>query len=540
MFFKNLENIETLDMTDSELYPILSVLDVGILVVNVKGEIIFYNPKHAQMDNMKSEDVLGRKILDVYRLDESSSLVMRSLKTKRPIVECPMIYKTHHGQIVDSITNVIPLTKKGKFAGVISFIKDYQTVDDTNDGEKDKVIQLNFIGDTDFCMDDIIGSSVLLLESVSRARMAARTDSPVLIYGETGTGKELFAQSIHNLSSRHKARYIAVNCAAIPENLLEGILFGTSKGAFTGALDKAGLLERANGGTLFLDEMNSMSQEMQPKLLRALQEKRVCRIGSDREIRLDVKIISSINTNLDQTLLSGEVRRDLLYRLSVVYISLPPLKAREGDLPVLIDFFLEKYNKLLHKNVSGISSEVQRLFEYHDWPGNVRELENVIEGALNMVGREPTIEKWHLTSGFELFVKKRDGYNEKGDSEEGQSLLKRSIRREKTATSRPVSTPTTEVGDVHEEIETRKILEALSDADGNISDAAVIMGISRQTFYRRIKDLKIEVPKKSGSQQRQLIVQHLEQYDGNKARTARALGISRQLLTYRMKKMGIQ
>ncbi len=536
MFLRNPEDIKTLDITKSELHPILSALNIGIMITNAKGEITFYNPKHAKMDGLTVEDVLGRKASDVYHLDDKTSLVMRCLRTKRPIVECPVLYKTLNGKIVDTIHNVFPLTQKGKLTGVISFITKYQELDDVADNSKNNVMQLSFIGDTDFCLDDIIGNSVPLLESINRARLTSQTDSPVLIYGETGTGKELFAQSIHNLSSRKKARYIAVNCAAIPENLLEGTLFGTSKGAFTGAIDKAGLFERANGGTLFLDEMNSMSREMQPKILRAIQERKVCRIGSHRELGLDLKIISSINNTLEHAVLSGEVRRDLLYRLSVVYISLPPLRERKGDIPILTDFFLKKYNRILCKNVSGVSSEVRALFEQHDWPGNVRELENIIEGSLNMIGRERLIEKWHMSSGFSMLDKKRELLEENG------SLgLQQASRKINFIADRAASLAASANGAVDSDEETKKrdVLEVLSDADGNISDAAVIMGVSRQTFYRRVKALNVEIPRKSEGRQHKVIIRNLEQHDGNITRTAKALGISRQLLAYRMKKLGI-
>lgn len=524
----NIEEIGILDITEGELYPILSALNMGILITNSIGEIKYYSPMHAKMDGLSPEEVLGRKVFEVYDLDMESSLVMRCLRTLRPIVECPVIYKTKNGQIVDSIHNVIPLSKNGEIVGTISIIKDYQMVNDATGASKNKTTQLSFTGDTDFSLDDILGSSSALLNAVNRARMASQTNSPVLIHGETGTGKELFAQSIHNLSNRKGARYIAVNCAAIPDTLLEGILFGTSKGAFTGALDKAGLFERANGGTIFLDEINSMSKEMQPKLLRVIQEKRVCRIGSHRELKLDVKIISSINTTLEQAVLSGEVRRDLLYRLSVVYISLPPLKERKGDIPLLIDHFVDKYNKLMKKNIVGVSSEVMRLFEHHDWPGNIRELENVIEGSFNIVGQDQLVEKWHLTSGFEMLENKLDIIGNNDIEKYAYASEQERVPKESLAYS---ANP--------EEIEIRNIQEALFDAEGNISDAAVILGVSRQTFYRRIKTLKIELPKKDGGKQRQQIITTLEQFDGNITHTARALGISRQLLSYRIKKMGI-
>jgi len=535
---RKLDNIKTIDITKGELYPILAALNIGVLITNAAGEIVFYNPVHAEMDGLSSHGVIGHKVTEVYDLDENSSLVMRCLRTGRPIVECPVIYKTHRGQIVDSINNVYPLSKQGKVTGVISFVKDYNRMEDPADSGDGKTFRHIFSGDTDFSLDDIIGSNVSLLEAVTRARMAARTDSPVLIYGETGTGKELFAQAIHNLSARKNARYIAVNCAAIPETLLEGILFGTSKGAFTGALDKPGLFERANGGTLFLDEINSMSREMQPKLLRAIQEKRVCRIGSHRESKLELKIISSTNTTPEQAMEAGKVRRDLLYRLSVVYISLPPLRSRRDDVPLLTKHFIEKYNALFHKRVAGVSRKVKRIFDEYDWPGNVRELENVIEGALNMVGQDKLIETWHLTSGFCLL------------DIESDAIYKDSVRLKRKHAAIPIGVDATDrslsslilpegTGD-DGEAEKLEIEAALSDADGNITDAAAIMGISRQTFYRRMKALNIKKAKMSDSKQHQQIVSQLERYGWNITHAARALGVSRQLLTYRMKKMGIE
>ncbi|SDP45138.1 sigma 54-interacting transcriptional regulator [Desulforhopalus singaporensis] len=535
MFVKDPESITAIDISDGQLYPVLSSLDIGILMTNAKGEITFYNPMHAQLDGLAPGDVLGKKITDVYHLDEESSLVMRCLRTGRPIVECPILYKARDGQIVDSITSVYPLVRNGETAGVIAFVKEYRRVEDTVDDDDRKVSQISFVGDTDFCLEDIVGKNPSMLDVLNRTRMAAQTDSPVLIYGETGTGKELIAQSIHNLSGRKNGRFIAINCAAIPETLLEGILFGTKRGAFTGAIDKAGLFERANGGTLFLDEVNSMTKEVQPKLLRAIQEKKVSRIGSHRELKLDLKIISSINNTIEDTIETGEVRRDLLYRLSVVYISIPPLRVRMDDIPLLVGHFLEKYNRRMGRNVVGLSSEVKRLFEHHNWPGNVRELENIIEGALNMVGQGRMIEKWHLMSGFGVFA----GDHGRTRSEPVQRAMtpRKNIARENW-TVLPATFPGREdaYGD---EAETQKIMDALSDADGNISDASVIMGVSRQTFYRRLKALNIKLPQKTGSRQRQLIISNLQRHGGNVTRAAKAMGISRQLLAYRMKKMKI-
>jgi len=532
-------DISTIDITKSELYPILDVLDISVLITNIVGEIIYYNTAHAKMDGLLSKTVLGAKVTDVYDLDENSSLVMRCLRTRRPIKECPAIYKTRKGHIVDSIHDVYPICKNGKIIGVISCVKNYQKVKIKQQNDDKKASNQTFPGDTDYSLNDIIGNSPTLHNAISIVRMAAKTDSPVLICGETGTGKELFAQSIHNLSNRKNAHYIAVNCAAIPDNLLEGILFGTSKGAFTGALDKPGLFERANGGTLFLDELNSMSIELQPKLLRVIQEKRVCRVGSHDEVKLDFKIISSTNILPTKAVEDGKLRSDLMYRVGVVNITLPALRKRKDDLLILTNHFISKYNLKLKKNVLGVSSEIKQLFDEYDWPGNVRELENTIEGAFNMVSKNKTIETWHLTCGFQELKNKDRTLADNSEDILNESMVSVNLDSDlQDRLSTPVKKP-----DLPSNIRNKErleMIEALSDADANITDAAVILGVSRQTLYRKMKALSIKVPKKNKSKEREIIINSLQQYRGNITNAAKKMGISRQLLAYRIKKMGIE
>lgn len=533
-------HLHGIDITDNQLHPILNALNIGVLMTDAAGRITFYNDTHAQMDGLSHQDVLHRKVTDVYDLDENSSLVMRCLHTQRAIVDCPVIYRTQQGKAVDSIHNVFPLIRNSRTVGVVSFVKDYQYVADPVAEGEVKSSQQSFTGDTDFSFEDIKGTSADLLEAINRARLAAKTDSPVLIYGETGTGKELFAQSIHNLSARRAARYITVNCAAIPESLLESILFGTVKGAFTGALDKRGLFERASGGTLFLDEINAMSQAMQPKLLRAIQEKRVSRIGSHRQMKLDLKIISSINTTPEQALASDQVRRDLLYRLSVVFIALPPLRQRRDDLPLLIDHFIRKHNVRLGKNVRGVSAEVRRMFDLYDWPGNVRELENSIEGAMNLVGRNKLIEHWHLMSAFHQLKPAPAMTFDMAEPKPARDMPPAST--EGVVWGGPfgaVQSKTADMPAVNRRYQRADLQRALADTDGNVADAARLLGISRQTLYRRLKACGMALPQKRHQWHRQMIIERLHKYDGNISQTAFSLGISRQLLSYRMKKLQI-
>lgn len=214
----------------------------------------------------------------------------------------------------------------------------------------------------------------------------ANTDSPVLIYGETGTGKELVAQALHTYSYRSKNKFIAQNCAAIPHTMLESILFGSVKGSYTGAENRRGLLEVADGGTLFLDEISSMDLNMQSKLLRAIEEKNVTRIGGAEPLPIDVRIITALNEPPFKCIENNLLREDLFFRISVVQINIPPLRERIADISYLTEYFISMYNQKMNKNVEGINDEVRGILFNYDWPGNVRELKNVIEGAFNIIG----------------------------------------------------------------------------------------------------------------------------------------------------------
>ncbi|MBP7586534.1 MAG: sigma-54-dependent Fis family transcriptional regulator [Thermoanaerobaculia bacterium] len=234
-----------------------------------------------------------------------------------------------------------------------------------------------------YAFKNIIGRSPKMQAIFGLIERVARTASTVLIHGESGTGKELIARAIHFSSPRATQRVLAINCGAMPENLLESELFGHERGAFTGALrDKKGLFQEANHGTLFLDEIGEMSLTMQVKLLRVLQEKLVRRVGGTTEDPVDVRIIAATNQNLAEKIVRGEFREDLFYRINVIPISIPPLRSRREDIPLLVDHFLHKYSAALGVPPKRISAEAMRLLESHSWPGNVRELENLIERAI--------------------------------------------------------------------------------------------------------------------------------------------------------------
>ena len=325
-----------------------------------------------------------------------------------------------------------------------------------------------------FSFDDIIGVSGAVEKVKELARIAAGTSSNILIQGETGTGKEVFAQSIHNASAFSEGPFLAVNCAAMPRDLIESELFGYVEGAFTGASKKGrlGKFELASGGTLFLDEIGDIPPEVQAKLLRVLQEKAIVRVGGDRTIPIDCRLIAATNRDLPRAVEEHKFRRDLLYRLNVITIEIPPLEERVDDIPVFIDRFIKLYAERNAKIVDGVEQVVMNRFLTYDWPGNVRELENTIEHAVAMVkGRSIGWEElpMHLQGSFLGTV---------AEVEDGKSVLEVAHRDCETAMK-------------------QLYLEALRAAGGEVGSAAQLLGMSRATLYRRVKkyDLQAEVSK---------------------------------------------
>ncbi|MCP2605080.1 sigma-54 dependent transcriptional regulator [Candidatus Aminicenantes bacterium AH-873-B07] len=240
-----------------------------------------------------------------------------------------------------------------------------------------------------YSFENIVGKSKKMQEIFNLIEKIAPTDATVLICGESGTGKELVAKAIHYKSLRRNSKFVSINCGALPENLLESELFGHVKGSFTGAYsDKRGLFEVANNGTVLLDEIGEMSPMTQVKLLRALQERKIRRVGGIEEIEIDVRIIAATNQNLKEKIRKGLFREDLFYRLNVINITIPPLRERKEDIPLLVDHFIEKYSKHFKKDKKRISPDVMKVFQNYHWPGNIRELENVIERAMALAQEE--------------------------------------------------------------------------------------------------------------------------------------------------------
>jgi two-component system response regulator HydG len=302
-------------------------------------------------------------------------------------------------------------------------------------------------------LDNLVGNSRALRECLERVMAVAATDATVLIQGESGTGKELIAKAIHANSPRRDKAFVPVNCAGIPDQLMEAELFGHTRGAFTGAINsRKGLFEEANGGTFFFDEVTEISPAIQAKLLRVLQEREIRRIGDNQSVRIDVRIIAASNREMEEVVASGQFRNDLYYRLNVVPIHVPPLRERKEDIPLLARHFLEKYNREMGRSVE-LPQEIMRTLMEHDYPGNVRELENTIQQMVALHGEVPS--------------------------------FKARVRR--------VPGPTSLEGAVAE-VEKRRIEEAMTDSEGDMQSAARELGLSTTTLWRKIKKHQIRLP----------------------------------------------
>ncbi len=486
-----------LDIAYDEFLPFFDGFGEGLLIVDRTGVIIYYNATMGAIDDLNPAKAIGKQLVDVYDLTEESSLIMRCLRTRQPIVDHPLLYRTRRGKVANTIHTVFPLFKRDRLQGAVCLVREYNVLEETIRSisiPRSKQARPN---DTRFDFDAIVGSHIEFLRAVNTARLAATTPSPVMLCGETGTGKELFAQAIHNKSERRDSAYTAVNCAAIPENLLEGLLFGTTSGAFTGSRNKQGIFERASGGTIFLDEINSMPTSLQAKILRVIQERKVRRLGSLREAAIDIKIISSVNKEPHLAIAENALRPDLFYRLGVVFIPIPPLRERKEDIVLLARHFLAKHSLALNRNVTDISEDVLALLNEYDWPGNVRELEHVIEGAINMVISSRTIERRHLQSHLTTWRRLKGP----PDWRAPEAPVSHGSDDAKSRTRPPPAMP--ESGFEPPDDGGKSLLTIQAD---------------------REKDV---------------IARSLSAHSGNVTRAAEAVGISRQLFTYKMRKYGL-
>jgi PAS domain S-box-containing protein len=351
----------------------------GVFTTDGEGRITFFNKAAEEITGFVSEEAIGRYCYEIFRADicQSRCVLKEVLKTEKEIINLTVTILNKDGKRIPiSISAAVLRDEKGEVIGGVETFRDLSVIEEL----KKELYQKYTFG-------DIVSKNHFIHDLFNILPNISGSDSTVLIQGASGTGKELFAKAIHNLSLRKNKPFIKVNCGALPDTLLESELFGYEKGAFTDAKkDKLGRFALANGGTIFLDEVGDMSPSLQVKLLRVLQEKEYEPLGSTGSRKTDVRIIAATNKDLSKLVNEGEFRDDLYYRLNVVKIDLPPLSQRREDIPLLIDTFVRKFNAKMGKKILGVSDKALRLLLRYDYPGNVRELENIIEHAFVLCG----------------------------------------------------------------------------------------------------------------------------------------------------------
>lgn len=440
---------------------ILDSINEGVFTISLDWRITSFNQAAERITGVSRQDGVGRLCSEVFHANvcEQSCALRRTFETGKPVVNATAHIVNNKGfRIPIRISTAILKDKHGQVIGGVETFQDLSQVE-----------QLRKELQSRHTFEDIVGRSPAMIHLFEMVPLIAESSSTVLIEGPSGTGKELFARAVHNLSPRRKKRFVAVNCAALPDTLLESEFFGHKAGAFTDAKkDKMGRFALAHGGTIFLDEIGDISPALQVRLLRVLQEREVEPLGATEPVKVDVRVIAATNKDLGRLVQEGKFREDLYYRIRVIHLVLPSLKDRKEDIPLLVDHIIAKYNRLQGKNIAGISFEGStRLMEY-DFPGNVRELENIIEQAFVLCSGD-MIELHHLPPEM-----------------------------------RPAITSSAEdIGIMNmKAMERHHITESLRRHDGNRKRTARDLGINASTLYRKIRDLKIETPAGDGRNRR--------------------------------------
>lgn len=437
-----------------------ALINLGeVVLLDEAGRMVYISQEYAKNMHISIEESLDRRVEDVIE-DTCLHGVLHSGKAEQG--------GTYHRRGEVFFVNRFPIWEDGKVVGLVAQAVLSSVLEDkVQEGVSGFAKELNYyknklhqISAPKSTLDTIVGDSLVIRDLKESLHMVARTRSSVLITGKSGTGKEVFAGAIHNLSSRRDNAFIRLNCAAIPDSLLESELFGYEGGAFTGALrgGKIGDFEAANGGTLFLDEVDSLSINMQAKLLRAIQEREIKKVGSTKPIPIDVRFIFATNKDLHQMVKDGAFREDFYYRINVINLHLPPLRDRREDIRPLVNNFIEKLNRELGRNVREVTPEAMAMLEAYDWPGNIRELENCVERAFNYVTGS-VVEARHIVLP-------------------GQESLR----------AQPPAVPGGEtLKEVRARAEKAAIQQMLQACGGNKKETAERLGIDRSILYDKMK-----------------------------------------------------
>ncbi|GAA0180264.1 hypothetical protein SH2C18_29880 [Clostridium sediminicola] len=430
------------DVLNEILLKALASVSDGISICDKEGYILYVNNACCEIVRADKEELLNKK---VDSLSPDKPMLTEVLEKKKSIIDVEYFWN-FKGRRTHLINSGYPIfDDDGNIIGAIDIFRSI---------ERSRKLANTIAGhQAFFTFDDIVGESNNLKEIIKLAKIFSKSNESILISGETGTGKELFAQSIHNYSNRKRKPFVALNCANLPNELIDSELFGYEEGAFTGARKggKPGKFELANGGTLFLDELGEMQIHIQAKLLRVLETMCINRIGGNKPINVDVRIIAATNRKLEEMVEDGQFRRDLYYRLKVLCLEIPPLKEREHDILLLSDYFLKKLSKKENKHIKGIGNRAKEMLMNHNWQGNIRELENVISRSIFICDGEWITEKTLFMAGF-----KEPIYEE--------IIKKQSIKINKNI-----------------------LIDTLNSTEGNKKKTAEILGISRPTLYKFLK-----------------------------------------------------
>jgi len=431
-----------------------TVLDASEISYSVIKDVASGGKPILTMDAMGDEKLMQRQSIMDFNI---KSLVCVPIKLKDKILGTVYVDSTGKTESIVAFTN-IDLEFLEAFAGIVGIsIENARLLKDL----KDENVYLRNEVEEKYKFENIIGKSEALNKVYKIMEGAIKSEGPVLIQGESGTGKELIAKAIHFNSSRKKERFVAVDCAALHETLLDSELFGHKKGSFTGAIqDKKGLFEEADKGTIFLDEITNTSLAFQAKLLRVLQEGEIRRVGDTESKSVDVRVIAAANRNLEEEVKAGRFREDLFYRLNVIPIFVPPLRERKEDIPLLINHFVQKYQNKSSKVIKSISQELIDKFMSYDWPGNIRELENIINRMI-IFAEEEKLSLKDIPADF-------------------LNLLKKDSNRSKLLDE------LTQISDI-KELEKEHILKTLEKTKGNKTEAAKLLGLKRTTLIERMK-----------------------------------------------------
>ena len=434
----------------------MGMMSSGLIILDREHRITHINPVAERIIGHTLAEVAGRDLRELFKHGE----IISALEQTRELHEAELFLQEFTGTPRCMVSVKSILDQNGSFIGNVLHLREVQAIE--------KLVGRIAGSQARYTFEDIRGSSPQIREVINLARVIARSPSTVLIYGESGTGKEMLAQAIHNASERSEGPFFALNCAAIPHDLIESELFGYESGTFTGAVKggRCGKLELAEGGTLFLDEVNGMSISMQAKLLRVLEEKEFLRLGGSRYIPLDARIIVATNKDLLEEVGAGTFRSDLYYRLNVLEITIPPLRERPGDIELLTQLFIQLVGRNLGRHIQGITPDALAFLKDREWRGNVRELRNWVERAVNLA-RGPMLTRADFPADPDRSDKTRP--------------------RDAATTHQTIARLP--------QVERETIMRVLTESRGNVTEACRRLGIGRTTLYRKLKKYRLHIPR---------------------------------------------